>query len=628
MLKPTVQLQHELVQDMIARTGSDPAPLPEFDANWAYITRFSPGAQYPTYLRRPRKGTKETVLLDVAARADSRPYFSVRNVTHSPDQSLFAWAEDTTGSEKFTIQVKDILTGNLMPDPPTSAFGDFVFSPDSKWLFWVWRDANSRPARLYRRLARGGHDELVYEEKDPAYLLEVLASASRQYLFIRCWNDVTSEVRIISGNDPTSEPTLVALRQVGIFYDVEHWRDDFVIRTNADGAEDFKIMRTPISTPQREHWQPWIPVRPGRFITELKPFAGHLVWLERVEGNAHVNAVGADRSQPYQPIRFDEPAYSLSLVPSEYARDTLRLKYQSPRTPEQWLSCDLTTGKRRLLARTELSKGYSSSDYVVARLHATAPDGAQVPITVLRSKKTKLDGSAPLLLTGYGAYGYSYETGFSLPLISLIDRGWIWAVAHVRGGSEKGWQWFEQARRFSKKTSFTDFIACAEELITQRHAAKKRIVLHGYSAGGLLVGAAENMRPDMWGAVIGQAPFVDMLNTMSDATHPLVPLTRPVWGDPLSDPKAYDYIASYSPYDNVRPEAYPPTLATTAIADDRVGFWEPAKWIAKLRELSTSDQPMLLHTEMAGGHHGAGGRFEEYTQVSRMYAFAIEALRP
>ncbi len=246
-----------------------------------------------------------------------------------------------------------------------------------------------------------------------------------------------------------------------------------------------------------------------------------------------------------------------------------------------------------------------------------------VPVTVLRAVSTPLDGSAPLLLTGYGAYGYSYETGYSAPVLALVDRGWVWAVAHVRGGSEKGRSWFEQARQLKKKTSFSDFIACAEMLIATRHTRAKRIAIHGFSAGGLLVGAAANMRPDLWSAVIGQAPFVDMLNTMSDATHPLVPLTRPVWGDPLSSPEAYDYIASYSPYENVRKQPYPPTLATTAIGDDRVGFWEPAKWIANLRRRSTSGKPMLLHTETAGGHQGASGRFDELAQLARMYAFAI-----
>lgn len=625
VLAPTEPLQAKMVAEMKARTAPSPAPPPEHDGPWAYLTRFAPGAQHPRYVRQPRGGGAETVLLDAEARAAGHAYFAVRNPTHSPDQSLFAWAEDMTGSEKFTIRVKDLSTGEILPDGPESAFGDFAFSPDSQWLFWTWRDAASRPARIYRRPARGGPDTLVYEEKDPAFLIEVLLSASRRYLFIRSWNDVTSEVRVIAGTAPAAPPLLIAPRRAGTIYEVEHWWGDFVIRTNVDGAEDFKLMRAPVAAPHSANWRPWIAHRPGRFIVEMHPFDRHFVWIERIEGNPHVMTAGDD-GVPREPVTFDEAAYTLKTQPSDYAGDTLVLTYQSPRTPERWLACNLATGEREVLAAQQIPAGFKASDYVVKRLRATAADGAQVPITVLHARATRLDGSAPLLLTGYGAYGYSFETGFSVPLLSLIDRGWIWAVAHVRGGSEKGWQWFEQARRLSKKTSFTDFISCAEELIAARHTAAKRIVLHGYSAGGLLVGAAENMRPDLWGGVIGQAPFVDMLNTMSDATHPLVPLTRPVWGDPLHDPEAYDYIASYSPYDNVHAQAYPPTLATTAISDDRVGFWEPAKWIAKLRALSTSGQPMLLHTEMAGGHQGAAGRYDELGQAARMYAFAVFAL--
>lgn len=626
VLAPTEPLQAKMVAEMKARTAPSPAPPAELDGPWAYLTRYAPGAQHPRYLRRPRDGGAETLLLDAEARAAGHAYFAVRNPTHSPDQTLFAWAEDTSGSEKFTIKVKDIATGAILTGGPESAFGDFAFSPDSEWLFWTWRDAASRPARIYRRPARGGPDTLVYEESDPAFLIEVRPSASRAYLFIRSWNDVTSEVRMVAGTAPTAPPLLIAPRRAGTIYDVEHWRGDFIIRTNIDGAEDFKLMRAPVSAPHVANWRPWIAHRPGHFIIEMHPFARRFTWIERIEGNPHVMAAD-DGGAAYEPVKFDEAAYLLKVQPSDYAGDALVLTYQSPRTPEQWLSCDLATGRRRVLAAQQIPSGFDPDDYVVKRLHATAADGAQVPITVLHARTTPLDGSAPLLLTGYGAYGYSFETGFSVPLLSLIDRGWVWAVAHVRGGSEKGWQWFEQARRLSKKTSFTDFISCAEELIASRHSAAKRIVLHGYSAGGLLVGAAENMRPDLWGGVIGQAPFVDMLNTMSDATHPLVPLTRPVWGDPLHDPKAYDYIASYSPYDNVRAQPYPPTLATTAISDDRVGFWEPAKWIARLRACSTSGQPMLLHTEMAGGHQGAAGRYDELAQAARMYAFAVFALR-
>jgi oligopeptidase B len=300
---------------------------------------------------------------------------------------------------------------------------------------------------------------------------------------------------------------------------------------------------------------------------------------------------------------------------------------ESPRQATTWTDIDLTSGRRSVTSAPSPPPEFAPDRFVVERLHAAAADGALVPITVLRHRDTPADGSAPVMLTGYGAYGASFETGFSIANLVLATRGWIWAAAHVRGGSEKGRAWFEAARGLNKRVSFTDFIACAEHLAARGYGVRGGMVSHGFSAGGLLVGAALNMRPDLWAGVIGQAPFVDILNTMSDATHPLVPLTRPVWGDPLASVADYDNIAGYSPYENVRPQAYPPVLATTAVADDRVGFWEPAKWIARLRALSTSGAPMLLHTEMAGGHVGAAGRIDELDQIARTYAFAIWTTR-
>ena len=618
MLAPTEQLQRLLRTEMKARMPTTLDAPPELDGPYAYVTRFAPGAEHPRYLRRPRDGTTETLLLDAGERAKGLPYLMVKNPSHSPDHQLFAWAEDATGAEKYRIRIKDLATGETLAGGPEDAFGDFAFSADSKWLFWTWRDASSRPARLYRRRARGGPDILVYEETDPGFAMQVRPSASGRYLFLRSRNDVTSEVRIIDGLAPEALPILAAPRVPGVDYAIEHWRDQFIIRTNDGGAEDFKLMRAPVGHPHRDSWRPWVAHRRGRYITEIHPFADAVAWVERVEGNLHVMTAGDD-GVPREPFTFGEAAYQVAAQPADYADNTLRLILESPRRPPQWLSYNLITGRQ--IALTPAPR--RDSRYVLKRLHARADDGATVPVTVLHRADTRLDGSAPLLLTGYGSYGYSYGTGYSAPLLSLIDRGWVWAVAHVRGGSEKGRHWFEEARQLRKKTSFTDFTACAEMLIDSRHTRRGRIVLHGYSAGGLLVGAAANMRPDLWAAVIGQAPFVDMLNTMSDATHPLVPLTRPVWGDPLANPADYDNIASYSPYENVHSAAYPAVLATTAVADDRVGFWEPAKWIAKLRDLSTSGKPMLLHTEMSGGHQGAAGRFDELAQLARIYAFAI-----
>jgi len=625
VLAPTLPLQAELLAEMTRRTAPDIAPPSQIDGAWAYLTRFAPGAQQASYWRRPATGGPETLLVDGAARATGHAFFHLINPTHSADQTLFAWAEDTTGAEKFTLYIKDLASG-AVTEGPHDGFGDFVISPDCHWLFWTWRDASSRPARIYRRPIHGGEDVLVYEEADPAFLIHLSLSGSGRYIFIHSWNDVTSEVRLVDAHAPEAAPLLVEPRQIGRLYSLEHWGDRFAVLTNSDGAEDFKLMLAPEAAPQRANWRAWTPEQRGRTIIEMRAFARHFVRVDRVDGNPTLVISDLD-GQWTAPLSFDEAAYTLSLEPSDYAADTLNFTFESPRTPKQWIVCDLAAGRRTVVARQPVPSADAPDGYEVRRAYATAADGARVPITLLHKKGLRQDRPAPMLLTGYGSYGASYETGFSIPNLSLADRGWIWAVAHVRGGSEEGRGWFEQARKLGKTKSFTDFIACAEHLIATGETAKGGIVAHGYSAGGLLVGAAENMRPDLWSTVIGQAPFVDMLNTMSDATHPLVPLTRPVWGDPLANAADYDNIAGYSPYDNVAAKPYPATLATTAVADDRVGFWEPAKWIARLRASSTSSQPMLLHTQMHGGHGGAGGRLDELAEISRMYAFAIWAQR-
>lgn len=623
VLRDSEPVRARLAARMRQLTAVAPEPPPEIDGDWAYCTQRAPGARYPRYLRRPRAGGPAQLLLDGEARAAGSAFLSIVNPTHSPDGRLFAWAEDRTGAEKYTIVLRDPATGGLI-EGPHDAFGTFAFSADGAWLFWTWRDPNSRPARVYRRPARGGPDTLVYVEEDPAFLLEVTLGRSGRYLVLRSWNDVTSEVRLIDARRPQAPPRLVAPRRTGHLYTLEHWNDRFVVLTNADGAVDFKLMQAPEAQPERRFWRDWVPEQRGRTLTEVRAFRRFLVRVERDEGNP-VPIVRAWGSDADRPVRFDEPAYALTWRPSAYEGEALTIGYESPKTPRTWMSVALGAARPAPVS-AETPGAFDRERFQVLRLHAAAADGADVPITLLCRRDTPRDRSAPLLLTGYGAYGYSVETGFSAPNLALVEQGWIWAVAHVRGGSEKGREWFEAARQLHKKVSFTDFIACAEHLIAAGYTRPQRIVTHGFSAGGLLVGAALNMRPDLWGATIGEAPFVDMLNTMSDATHPLVPLTRPVWGDPLADPAAYDYIASYSPYENVAARPYPPVLAATAISDDRVGFWEPAKWIAKLRARSTSGAPMLLHVDLTGGHTGGSAADGELDRSALLYAFAINTL--
>ena len=630
MLAPSKALSETLFAEIKALTPPDQADPPQSDGPYVYFQRFDPGAQHPAYLRRPRAGGPEEVLLDLDAIARvnahaGRGYLAVSTAAHSPDHRLFAWTEDNIGSENFTLQVKDLETGEVLPDPAQQAYGDFVFSADSQWLFWTWRSADSRPTRVFRRPARGGPDVLVYEETDPAFLMQLSRTASNAYVMIRVWNADTSEVRLIPAGAPTSTPRLVEPRRKGLLYSLEHWNDRFAVLTNADGAVDFQIMWADETDPSRRKWRTWIAPQQGRFIIAMRAFRDHFVRVERIDANPVVTVTDR-RSLTDRPVRFDEAAYTVALnAGDEYDTSILRLIYQSPRTPRRWLDLDMASGARTVTRSDRIAGGYDPARYVVERLFARAEDGAEVPITVLRRRDTRPDGQAPLMLYAYGSYGFSVEPEFSAANLALVDRGWIYAIAHVRGGSEKGWSWFLAARREHKKTTFTDFIACAEHLGAQGYGAKGRMVPYGLSAGGLLVGAVLNMRPDLWAAAIGQVPFVDMLNTMSDASHPLVPLTRPDWGDPLADPAAYDYIASYSPYDNVEPKPYPPVLATGSVADDRVGYWEPAKWVAKLRERSTSGAPMLLEVDMHAGHHGEPGRFETLQQQARLFAFAMQA---
>ncbi|HXV00471.1 MAG TPA: prolyl oligopeptidase family serine peptidase [Caulobacteraceae bacterium] len=622
VMAPAEGLRRALAGEIAAWVTPDVERVVAREGGWTFVARRGPGSVHDRYLRRRDGGGGEEVVLDVAERAAGQAFLSVTNVTVSFDGALFGWAEDRTGAEKRTLFIKDLRTGAVI-EGPAEAYGDFAFSSDSRWLLWTWRDADSRPSRIWRRPLAGGADVLVCEEADPAFLLHLSASHSRRYLFARSFNDETSEVRLIDSHAVERPPRLVEPRREGVIYSLEDWGEDFVVLTNDGGAADFKLMRAPRATPSRSHWRPFVAERRGRTLTEIRAFARHLARVERVEGNPTLLVRAVDGAAD-MPASFDEAAYTVKLQPSAYDDGRLDVMFESPRQPPRSISIDLSTGQPAAAPVGAPPNGRSPDLYEVLRLHAPAPDGARVPITVLRLK-ARAGAPGPLMLTGYAAYGISYETGFSAPAIALVDRGWTWAVAHARGGAENGRAWFEAARRLGKKLSFSDFIACAEHLGAEGYAAPGWIVSFGYSAGGLLVGASLNMRPDLFAGAIGEAPFVDVLNTMSDATHPLVPLTRPVWGDPLASGADYDNIAAYSPYENIAARPYPPVLAVTAVADDRVGFWEPAKWIARLREKSTSGAPMLLHVAGAGGHAVASAEDQSFGEAAHLYAFAIWA---
>ena len=626
MLEPTEPLQAQLFEEMKARIKPDDASVPAPDGPFDYYTRYASGAQHPIHARRPRgQSEDEQVLIDADALAKGKAYFQLAHAEHSPDHTLFAWSVDEQGSESYRVFVKDLATGLTLSEPVQDCTGDFAWSADSRWLFWVWRDAEGRPAKLFRRRARRGaaDDVLVYEEPDDGFFLHVHRAASGGWIIISTGNHETSEAWLIPPGDPTAAPQLIEPRTTGVLYDVEPWGDQLVIRTNADGAIDFKLSLASPEDPSKARWRELVAHEPGRLITGVMAFAGHLVRAERhnAEDRLVISEAG---SLVEHAIQFDEEAYALSPEAGfEYDTSFLRFVYQSPSTPRQWFDYDMSTRTRILLKTQEIPSGHHSELYVVRRLQARAADGAEVPITLLMRRDTPVDGSAPLLLYGYGAYGLALPSSFSIMRLSLVDRGWIWAMAHVRGGSEKGRGWFLDGKRFKKKNSFTDFIACAEYLVATDYGGAGRIVAQGGSAGGMLMGAIANLRPDLFAAILAEVPFVDVLNTISDEDLPLTPAEWPEWGDPIRDTDAYDYIASYSPYDNVRPRPYPAVLATGGLSDPRVTYWEPAKWAAKLRPTSTSGRPVLLKINMDAGHGGASGRFEHLKDPALAYAFAI-----
>jgi oligopeptidase B len=631
LLAGTEGLQAQLFAEMKGRIKEDDSSVPAPDGPWDYYVRYDAGAQHPIHARRPRgQAVGEQVLLDEEALSKGKAFFQVGATSHSPDHALYAWAADEQGSEYYTIRVKDLASGEELSAPVQSAYGDFAFSPDSQWIFWIWRDENARPAKVFRRPARpgkdaGAEDVLVYEEKDDGMFLGVGVASDHSHVLINVGNQETTEVLLIPASDPTAAPVVIEPRQVGVKYSLDHWTDRWVIRTNADGAVDFKLAVSNAAVPAKVTWRDWIAHQPGRYITGFAAFAGHLVRAERV--NALDRLVVTARDGGEHEVAFGEQAYALNLEGGyEYETTTARFVYQSPTTPRQTYDYDLASRARTLRKTQEIPSGHDPARYLARRLYAKASDGAEVPITVLMLKDTPLDGSAPLLLYGYGSYGMAMEPNFSIRNLSLVDRGWIWATAHIRGGSDKGWGWFLDGRKEKKPNTFTDFIACAEHLAAEGYATKGRIAAYGGSAGGMLMGAVANLRPDLWGAIIAAVPFVDVLNTMSDVTLPLTPPEWPEWGNPLEDANAYDLIAGYSPYDQVAAKPYPPILATGGLSDPRVTYWEPAKWAARLRDFSTGDAPILLKINMEAGHGGASGRFDFLKEIALDYAFAIWAI--
>ncbi len=623
MLAPLAPAMEHFHRQMSLRAPAIEEPAPLRPQGWHYGSRLPAGGAHRQFIRTAPNG-EEQVLFDEADRAAGHAYYRATDHQHSPDDRYFAWAEDIIGDDRHRICILDLATGAIRVAAEADAFGygGLTFSPSSGHLFWIWRDAYSRPTRLYRTAVETGETALVHDEDDPAIFMQVARTAAGGFVALTLTGADTSEVRLIAADAETAMPRIVRPRRGGTRYWVEEWAGDLLMLTDADGAIDRKLLvLDPVTLAERREL---VPHRPGVPIVRMIPFADMLVRLERQDGLLRLVLLRPDGRET--PIAFDDPAYTIEIAQDQhYDAAQVRIVHQTPASPPRWIDVDFATGARRT-AGQEILRHFDPDAYRVERLEARARDGTTVPITLLSRRDQPPGEPLPLLLNGYGAYGYCREPDFSLPVIALVDAGFRYAIAHVRGGAEKGQSWFLDGRRMKKRNSMTDFIACARHLIDTGHAEAGRIVAHGISAGGLLVCGAMNMEPELWAGVIAQVPFVDMLNTMSDADHPLVPLFRPDWGDPLSDPEACDYIASISPYENVAAAAYPPLLCTAGLKDDRVPYWEPAKLIANLRHLSTGGNPAILHLDPDGGHQASGDQESLFAQAALLWAFARQCV--
>ncbi len=630
--EPTQKLQKQLYKEMKSRIKEDDNSYPQPDGEYSYYVRYIKGGEYPVYVRKSwNKETRktygeETILLDVNKSAKGKDYYRVSATAHSPNHQYFAYAVDEQGSEYYQIRIVDLITGKETSDIIQNAKPEMVWSNDSKTLLWVWQDDHNRGLKVFaHKLGEPVEkDALLYEEKDPVFSLHIYKTKSNQYFMISTESHTTSEVYFLPMNQLEQKPKLIAKRTKNIEYDVIHHGDQFYIRTNIDHAEDFKVMTAPVSDPKKENWKDFIPYQAGRMILDVTVYKDFLIRYERENALPRI-IIHFFKTGKQTEIDFSEEAYAL-YPQSSYEYDTpyLRFSYSSLTTPQQLYEYNVNTDKRSLLKTKEIPSGHIPSEYITKRLSAKAHDGESIPVTLLYKKTTALNGSAPLYLHGYGSYGVTITPNFRTTIFSLIDRGYIFAIAHIRGGQAKGYNWYKNGKLDKKTNTFKDFISVAEMLIQNNYTQKGRIIAVGHSAGGLLMGAVANMRPDLFGAIIAGVPFVDVINTISDAELPLTPTEWSEWGNPIKSKQGYDTIMEYSPYDNIQKQNYPAMFITGGLTDPRVTYWEPAKWTAKIRTHNQSSNPIYLKINMGAGHGGASGRFKYLEEIALEYAFILK----
>ncbi len=626
VMAPRAALTETIFQELKGRIKEDDASVPAKDGAYLYRWRFAPGAQYRTWLRQPVAGGEEAVILDEPALAKGHDYFRLGDLEVSPDDTLLAWAADSDGSERYVVRIKALSSEELLDEAIPNTSGSVLWAADSKTLLYVELNENLRPFRV-RAHALGSpvaEDRVIYEEADDGFFVHIGETQSRAFLLIRAGDHVTSEVRLLPAAEPFAEALVVAPREAGHEYDLDHAGDRLFILTN-DRHKNFRIVTAPVATPGREHWQELIGPSDRHYLRGLEAFKDQLVVRERIDGLDQIRIRRhADGEEHY--VAFPEASYAAGLGQNpEFAIDRLRLVYTSMVTPPTVFDYDLATRQLETRKVQEIPSGYDPERYVTKRLLATARDGTTVPISLVHAKDFPTDGSGALHLYGYGAYGMGMPPSFSTARLSLLDRGFAYAIAHIRGGDELGYHWYEDGKLDKRENTFNDFADCARHLIAEGYATEGGISISGGSAGGTLMGVSVNQEPALWRAAVAHVPFVDVLNTMLDDSLPLTPMEWPEWGDPITDQAAFELIRGYSPYDRISAQAYPPLLITAGLNDPRVTYWEPAKWAAKLRATKTDDNLLLLKTNMGAGHGGKSGRYESLHEVAEEYTFLLMA---
>ncbi len=624
VMSPTKKLQEDLFTEMKARIKEKDESVPVFKNGYYYYTRTEDGKQYYKYCRK--KGSldaKEEILLDIDKMAEGHAYYAAAGFSISEDNKLLGFAIDEVSRRQYSIYVKNLETGEILKDVVKNAEGGICWANDNKTFFYTSKNTVTLLSEKIKRHTLGtdaSTDDTVYEEKDKANYIGVYKSKNNKYIFIHSGATMSTENLILDASKPNEAFKSFQPRMKNVIYDVTPLADKFLIRTNKDGALNFKLMECPLDKTGAENWKEVIPHRKDVLLSDVEEFKDFLVFNERKDGLVQLRVKSLTNTTEYN-INFGEAAYTAYTTGNpEYNSTTLRYGYTSLVTPSSVYDYDLVKKTKKLMKQQEVLGGYNATDYVTERLYATATDGTKIPISVVYKKGFKKDGNAPFLLYAYGSYGASMDASFNSARLSLLNRGFAFAIAHIRGGQEMGRQWYEDGKMMKKKNTFTDFINCGEFLVKEKYTSKNHLYAQGGSAGGLLMGAIVNMAPDLWKGAIAQVPFVDVVNTMLDESIPLTTNEFDEWGNPKNK-DAYVYMKSYSPYENIEKKNYPNLLVTTGLHDSQVQYFEPAKWVAKLRDMKTDNNVLLLHTNMKFGHGGASGRFDYLKDVALNYAF-------